>query len=96
MWEAWFSVDNGELVVELAGSLTSETVAQLGPILEGDVRLSGSGRVRISLAQVCNADPIGIAMLRRCRARARMRGMEVRITDIGPPVMAALRASPGT
>jgi hypothetical protein len=51
-------------------------------------------RMRLSLTAVGQADQAGIQVLRRCRARARMRGLTLQICHLSPSVRLAIRTAP--
>jgi len=95
MWEVWLRVDDSVVCIDLAGHLTSDTVRQVAEILERDIRSAGGRRVHIRLAAVDQADGPGLAMLRRCRTRAQMRGIDLKITDLSHSVRRSVRDSVG-
>ena len=91
MWQVWLEVSDDCLHLDLAGSLTIETVANIEAVLDRDVRAAGGRRVRIGLAAIEHVDETGLEMLRRCRARAVMRGVDLQVRQLSEPVREALR-----
>jgi anti-anti-sigma regulatory factor len=94
MWYLWIGADDDQFTFEAEGVLNGETAQAFAESMESAMRHPGCrGRViRLSLAAVGQADYAGIQVLRRCRARARMRGMTLKICDLSPSVRRAIRS----
>jgi anti-anti-sigma regulatory factor len=96
-WQVWLRVSDDCVHLDLAGRLTVDTVAAIETVVDRDVRDAAGRRVRVGLAGVERVDEAGVQMLRRCRARAAMRGVDLQVRELSIPVREALRGltSPG-
>ena len=95
MWCLWLVADDEAFRFEAAGVLDRDAGEAIAEALESVMRNPGSrGRaIRLNLTAVEHADRAGIQVLRRCRARARMRGLTLQICDLSPSVRRAIRSS---
>ena len=95
MWSLWLAADDQQFTFEAAGVLNAETGQSIADAIESVMRHPGGRdrRMRLSLTAVRQADMDGIHLLRRCRVRARMRGLTLQICDLSPSVRIAIRSS---
>lgn len=95
MWYLWLVADDEEFRFDVAGVLNRDTAEAIADALESVMRHPGRrGRgIRLNLTAVGQADRAGILVLRRCRARARMRGLTLQICQLSPSVRRAIRSS---
>jgi anti-anti-sigma regulatory factor len=85
MWQVWLEVSDDCLHLDLAGSLTAKTVADIEAVLDRDMRAAARRQVRIGLAAIDHYDQAGVEMLRRCQARAVMRGVDLHVGQFSEP-----------
>jgi ABC-type transporter Mla MlaB component len=97
MWNLWLAADDEQFMFEVAGVLNGDTGEAIAEALESVMRYSDGRRrrIRLSLAAVGQADHAGIQVLRRCRARAQMRGLTLQICELSQGVRGAIRHSQG-
>jgi anti-anti-sigma regulatory factor len=79
MWQVWLRLDDDQMLLDLAGALTAATVPEVERVLDADIRAAAGRHVRVGLAAIDCIDDRGLEMLRRCCARAGMRGVDLRI-----------------
>jgi ABC-type transporter Mla MlaB component len=91
MWQVWLRVSDDCVHLDLAGHVTVDTMAAIETVVDRDVRAAAGRRVRVGLAAVERVDAAGLAMLRRCRARALMRGVDLQVRELSVPVREVLR-----